>query len=104
MEFPAEIWGEHAHIPVMSRPTLTAFGILLIAASTAWPASAAPPVNRWGLDYNRASRPPRASDPFVHRPPVRVYRKAKPPAVDTELPPSPRYGKPKPAIERIPGT
>lgn len=86
------------------RKILTAFGAVLIVATPALPSLAAGPVNRWGLDYNRPSRLPRAADPYVHRPPVRVYRKAKPPAVEADVPPLPRYGKPKPAIERIPGT
>jgi hypothetical protein len=76
-----------------------------MAAALAEPVFAAGPVNRWGLDYNRATRVPRAADPYVHRPPVRVYKKPKPkPLPEAEVPPSPRYGKPKPAIERIPGT
>jgi hypothetical protein len=88
----------------MTRTGLIALGLTLVAGVAAMPAFAAPPVNRWGLDYNRASRPARASDPFVHKPPVRTYRKTRPPAVEADVPPQPRYGKPKPAIERIPGT
>jgi hypothetical protein len=67
------------------------------------PAFALEAVNRWGLQYNRPTHVPRAADPYVHRPPVRVYRKPKPkPVPEAEVPPSPRYGKEKPAIERIP--
>ncbi|BCJ91231.1 hypothetical protein IZ6_19660 [Terrihabitans soli] len=77
----------------------------MVLAALVEPVLAAPPVNRWGLEYNRPTRVPRASDPFVHKPPVRVYRKPKPEPVEpAEVPPLPKYGKPKPAIERIPGT
>jgi hypothetical protein len=96
--------GGYAHIRSMTRRFLIAFALLIVAAATAVPAFAAGPVNRWGLDYNRAARPPRAGDPFVHKPPVRTYRRTKPAEVEADVPPSPRYGKPKPAIERIPGT
>lgn len=89
----------------MNRIVFAALGIVCMAAGAAEPVFAAGPVNRWGLEYKRPTHVPRASDPFVHKPPVRVYRKAKPkPLPETEVPPSPRYGKPKPAIERIPGT
>jgi hypothetical protein len=88
---------------VMTRKVLTVLGTLLIAAATAFPSFAAGSVNRWGLDYNRVTRQPRASDPYVHKPPVRIYRKPKP-LPDVEIPPLPRYGKPKPALERIPET
>lgn len=82
---------------------LTVLGTVLIAAATVLPSFAASQVNRWGPDYNRATRQPRASDPYVHKPPVRVYRKPKP-LPHVEVPPLPRYGSPKPAIERIPQT
>lgn len=89
----------------MTRITLAALGTACIAILMAEAAFAAGPVNRWGLEYNRATRVPRASDPFVHKPPVRVYRKPKSkPVPEAEVPPAPGYGAPKPAIERIPGT
>ncbi len=89
----------------MTRTVLAALGTVLIAAVAAVPALAVEPVNRWGLDYNRATRLPRAADPYVHKPPARIYRKAKPkPLPPAKIPSLPRYGKPKPAIERIPKT
>jgi hypothetical protein len=76
---------------------------MLILMTAGGPSLAVEPVNRWGPEYNRATRVPRASDPLVQRPPVRVYRKIRPPP-KVEIDPLPRYGKPKPAIERIPKT
>lgn len=86
----------------MTRIILAALGLAALGMIAA-PASAAGPVNRWGLEYNRPTHVPRAADPYVHKPPVRVYRKPKP-VPEAEVPPRPRYGEPKPAIERIPGT
>jgi hypothetical protein len=94
----------------MTRIILAALGFAALSLAAlgtlglAVPASAAGPVNRWGLDYNRPTHVPRAADPYVHKPPVRVYRKPKPKPVPEAEVPRPRYGEPKPAIERIPRT
>lgn len=62
------------------------------------------PVNRWGPDYNRATRVPRASEPpVVRRIPPRVYPKLKIPEPYLKAAP-PRYGTPERPIERIPPT
>jgi hypothetical protein len=50
----------------------------------------------------RANRLVRPNDLYI-KPPVRVYRKVKPPKTP-RLGPPPTYGQPKPAIERIPPT
>ena len=71
------------------------------------PSQAQEPVNRWGLDYNRITRVPRAGEaPPVRRIPPRVYPKLKIPEPYLKAAPryAPRYGTPEPAIERIPPT
>lgn len=89
----------------MIRTSLTAVAVLFMTALIAAPAGAAWPPNRWGLEYSRPTRLPRASDPFVHVPPARIVPKRKPvPLPEAEVPLRPRYGRPKPAIERIPET
>jgi hypothetical protein len=67
-------------------------------------AEAQAPVNRWGPDYNRATRVPRASEPpVIQRIPPRVYRKPKIPEPNLKAAP-PRYGTPQRPIDRIPPT
>ena len=85
----------------MKRRYLLAAGALLLGTV---PAGAEPGVpNRWGLDYDRATRVPRASDNIVPRMPPRARVKIRKTPKAT-IQPLPKYGKPKPAIERIPET
>lgn len=88
------------HMRRMKRRYLLAAAAVLLGTV---PADAEPVPNRWGLDYNRATRIPRASDNIVPRVPPRVYPKVKK-APKAKIQPLPKYGKPKPAIERIPET
>lgn len=75
-----------------------------IALTLAQAVQAQAPVNRWGLDYNRATRVPRAGEPpVVRRIPPRVYPKLKIPEPYLKSAP-PRYGAPERPIERIPPT
>ena len=79
----------------------------VLTIATVLPSQAQEPVNRWGLDYNRITRVPRASEPPpIRRIPPRVYPKLKIPEPYLKSAPrdAPRYGTPEPAIERIPPT
>ncbi len=78
--------------------------VVLFALFLAPEVHAQEPVNRWGPDYNRATRVPRAGEaPVIRRIPPRVYPKLKIPEPYLKTAP-PRYGTPKRPIERIPET
>ena len=84
-------------------PIAAAFIALTLASA----AAAQEPVNRWGPNYNRATRVPRASEPpVIRRIPPRVYPRLKIPEPYLKSAPreAPRYGTPERAIERIPPT
>ena len=85
--------------------SLTLAGAL--AALMAAEAACAEPVNRWGTEFNRATRVPRASDIYIRRPPIRVHPVKPAPEIKTykkKSVPEPHYGAPDPAIDRIPET
>ena len=78
--------------------------VVLLALGLASSVHAQEPVNRWGPDYNRVTRVPRAGEaPVIRRIPPRVYPKLKIPEPYLKAAP-PRYGTPKRPIERIPET
>lgn len=86
------------------KPAAAAFAILLFAVPAAPEALAQVngPAVRLGVEQNRVTRVPRATDIYVRRPPVRVPKVKPVPRQD--LDPLPRYGTPDKAIDRIPPT
>ena len=77
-------------------------GCLAVLAASVATIADAQPVNRWSTHGMRANRVTRPNDLYV-RPPVRVTPRPQP-TQKPKLNPRPKYGKPSPAIERIPPT